>query len=45
MKSHFQQKMPINLDRSNVTPSYLHALRVMTLKATVIRRGKKPWTA
>ena len=45
MKSQFPQKMPINLDRDNITPSYLHALRVMTLKATVIRLRKKPWTA
>ena len=45
MKSQFQQNTPINHDRSNITPSYLHALRVMTLRATVIRLRKKPWTA
>jgi hypothetical protein len=44
MKSHFQQKMRINPDYDNITPSYLHALRVMTLRATVIRLRKKPWT-
>ena len=45
MKNHSQQKMPLNLDCGNITPSYLRALRVVVLKATVIRLRRKPLMA
>ena len=45
MKNHAQQKMPLNLDCGNITPSYLRALRVVVLKATVIRLRRKPLMA
>jgi hypothetical protein len=45
MKRNYEKQAPHKPDRDNITPSYLHALRVMALKATVIRLRKKPWTA
>lgn len=41
MNCQSQQKVPLNPARDHITPSHLSALRVMVLKATVIRLRRK----
>lgn len=40
-----QQKVPLNLERDNVPPSYLRALRVLTANALYSKLGEKDFTA
>jgi len=41
MKRHSQQKVPLDMDRDHITPSYLRALRLAVLKAMVVRSHKE----
>ena len=40
MNRHSQQKVPLSMERDNVTPSYLRALRVAVLICRAVERNK-----
>jgi len=41
MKRNSQQKVPLNMNRDHIKPSYLRTLRAVVLKALVIRQRKE----
>jgi subtilase family serine protease len=41
MKRNSQRKVPLNMDRDHITPSYLHTLRVAVLNTMMVRLHKE----